>query len=82
MTKINRGTPLFMTKIQEFNAYKKSPRRIINLAKNYYFKRNSKKIKKMEKTWETLDNVLHKKLQNLRLMPYKLMINYIQIKRK
>ena len=34
---INRDTLLFITKKQEFNAYKNSLRRIINLAKNYYF---------------------------------------------
>ena len=35
--KVNRDTPLFITKKQGFNAYKNSLRRIINLAKNYNF---------------------------------------------
>ena len=47
--KINRDTPLFITKKQEFNAYKNSLRRIINLAKISIFQRSSKKIKEMEK---------------------------------
>ena len=47
--KINRDTPLFMTKKQEFNAYKNSLRSIINLAKITIFRHNSKKIKEMEK---------------------------------
>ena len=60
--KINRDTPLFITKKQEFNAYKNSLRRIINLAKNYYFSTQFQKNKEDGKnTRETLDNVLHKK---------------------
>ena len=43
--KINRDTPLFITKNQEFNAYKNSLRRIINLAKNYYFSTQFQKNK-------------------------------------
>ena len=35
--KINRDTPLFITKKQEFNAYNNSLMRIINVAKKYYF---------------------------------------------
>ena len=47
---INRDTLLFIPKKQEFNAYKNSLRRIINLAKNYYFSTQFyKKIKEMEK---------------------------------
>ena len=47
--KINRDTPLFIIKKQEFNAYKNSLRRIMNLAKNYYFSTQFQKIKEMEK---------------------------------
>ena len=47
--KINRDTPLFITKKQEFNAYKNSLKRIINLAKNYYFSTQFQKINEMEK---------------------------------
>ena len=62
LMKINRDTPLFMTKKQEFNAYKNSLRKIINLAKNYYFSTQFQKNKgDGKKTWETLDNVLHRK---------------------
>ena len=46
LMKINRDTPLFMTKKQEFNAYKNSLRKIINIT---IFRHNSKKIKEMEK---------------------------------
>ena len=60
--KINRDTPLFITKKQEFNAYKNSLRKIINRAKNYYFSTQFQKNKEDgKKTWETLDNVLHRK---------------------
>ena len=62
LIKINRDTPLFITKKQEFNAYKNSLRRIINRAKNYYFSTQFQKNKgDGKKTWETLDNVLHSK---------------------
>ena len=62
LMKINRDTPLFMTKKQEFNAYKNSLRKVINLAKNYYFSTQFQKNKgDGKKTWETLDNVLHRK---------------------
>ena len=47
--KINRDTPLFITKKHEFNAYKNSLRRIINLAKITIFQRNPQKIKETEK---------------------------------
>ena len=43
--KINRDTLLFMTKKEEFNAYKNSLRKIINLAKNYYFSTQFQKNK-------------------------------------
>ena len=60
--KINRDTPLFITKKQDFNAYKNSLRRIINHAKHYYFSTQFQKNKvDGKKTWETLDNVLHRK---------------------
>ena len=59
---INRDTPLFITKKQEFNAYKNSLRRIINLAQNYYFSTQFQKNKGDGKNpWETIDNVLHRK---------------------
>ena len=45
LMKINRDTPLFMTKKQEFNAYKNSFRKIINLATNYYFSTQFQKNK-------------------------------------
>ena len=62
LMKINRDTPLFMTKKQEFNAYKNSLRKIINLAKNHYYSTQFQKNKgDGKKTWETLDNVLHRK---------------------
>ena len=63
LMKINRDTPLFMTKKQNSNAYKNSLRRIINLAKNYYFSTQFQKTKGdgKKKPWETLDNVLHRK---------------------
>ena len=43
--KINRDTPLFMNKKQEFNAYKNSLMKIINLAKKYYFSTQFQKNK-------------------------------------
>ena len=45
LMKINRDTPLFMTTKQEFNAYKNSLRKIINIAKNYYFSTQFQKNK-------------------------------------
>ena len=47
--KINRDTPLFITKKQEFNAYKNSLGRIINLAKIYYISTQFQKIKETKK---------------------------------
>ena len=43
--KINRDTPLLITKKQEFNAYTNFLRRIINLANNYYFSTQFQKNK-------------------------------------
>ena len=45
LMKIKRDTPLFITKKQEFNAYKNSLRRIINLSKKYYFSTQLQKNK-------------------------------------
>ena len=74
LMKINRDTPLFMTKKQEFNAYKNSLRRIINLAKKYYFSTHFQKNKgDGKKTWETLDNVLHRKTS--KSSPHDIQIN-------
>ena len=62
LMKINRDTPLFITKKQEFKAYKNSLKRIINRAKNYYFSTQFQKNKgDGKKTWQSLDNVLHRK---------------------
>ena len=81
--KINRDTPLFITKKQEFNAYKNSLRRIINRAKKYYFSTQFQKNKGDGKKHGKLYIMFCiEKLQNLRLMPYKLTINYLRIKRK
>ena len=46
LMKINRDTPLFITKKQEFNAYKNFLRRIINLAKNSCFSTQFQKNKR------------------------------------
>ena len=80
--KINRDTPLFITKKQEFNAYKNSLRRIVNLAKKSYFSTQFQKNEGDGKKHEKLKIMFCiEKLQNLCLMPYKLTINYLQIKR-
>ena len=54
LMKIYRDTPLFITKKQAFNAYKNSLRRIINLAKNYYFSTQFQKNKGDGKKHEKL----------------------------
>ena len=71
--KINRDTPLFITKKQEFNAYKNSLRRIINLAKITIFNAIPKNKGNGKKTWETLDNVLYRK--TLKSSPDAIQIN-------
>ena len=72
LLRVNGDTPLFITKKQEFNAYKNSLRRIINQIT--IFQRNSKKnIGDGRKTWETLDNVLHRKTS--KSSPYAIQVN-------
>ena len=80
--KINRDTPLFIPKNKSSMLTKKLPRRIINLAKRLLFFNQSQNKGDGNKKGETLDNVLHRNLQNLRLMLYKLIIYYPQIKYK
>ena len=52
LIKVHRDTPLFITRKQEFNAFKNLFRKMINQAKITIFQFNSKKIKKTEKNME------------------------------
>ena len=60
--KINRDSLLFDTKKQEFNAYKNTLRRLIDQVKNkYYSKQFDRNRRNGKKTWQTIDQALHRK---------------------
>ena len=60
--KINKDLPLFDNKKQEFNVYKNTLRRLITQAKNIYFSTQFEKNRgDGKKTWQTIDNALHRK---------------------
>ena len=62
LMKINKDLPLFDNKKQEFNVYKNTLRRLINQAKNIYFSTQFEKNRgDGKKTWQTIDNALHRK---------------------
>ena len=66
--KINKDLPLFDNKKQKFNVYKNTLRRLINQAKNIYFSTQFEKNRgDGKKTWQTIDNALHRKTQHQHL---------------
>ena len=62
LLKINRDSILLDTIKQEFNVYKNTLRRLINQAKNkYYSKQFDTNRRNGKKTWQTIDQALHRK---------------------
>ena len=60
--KLNKNSTEFNNNKQEFNVYKNALRRLINQTKNIYYStqfENNKGDRK--KTWQTMDNLLHRK---------------------
>ena len=57
----------FLTIKQEFNVYKNMLCRLINQAKNIYLSTQFEKKNRGDgkKTWQTIDNALHRKKNNI-----------------
>ena len=66
LIKLNRNSTEFNNNKQEFNVYKNVLRRLINQAKNIYYSTQFENNKGDGiKTWQTMDNLLHRKSSKL-----------------